>query len=113
MRPFALVAGLFAAAAYAGAPSCTGAPCMTADQAQEVATHFATLIKAFQASDAEKWLTPDFTDYSSSVTTLINNGCPGPLDLNAATFTDRASFIQGQGAQPPIPFEYVKARAAV
>ena len=105
MRSFALAAGLFAAAAFAGAPSCNSPPCLSAVEAQEVATHFETLIKAFQPSDAEKWLTPDFTDYSSSVNTLINSGCAGPLPLEAPTFSSRAEFIKGQGSQPPIPFE--------
>lgn len=86
---------------------------MTADQAQEVATHFELLIKAFQTSDAEQWLTPDFTDYSSSVSTLINAGCAGPVDLDGPTFTNRAGFIAGQGAQPPIPFEYVERNNGV
>lgn len=105
MRSFALAAGLFAAAALAGAPDCNGPPCMTAVQAQEVATHFETLIKAFDASDAEQWLTKDFTDYSSSVNTLINFGCTAPQPLDGATFSSRDAFIAGQGSQPPIPFK--------
>ncbi len=106
MRSFALTAGLFAAAAFAGAPSCNGPPCMTGTQAQTVADNFETLIKAFQASDAENWLTPDFEDYSSSVNTLIDSGCPaGPVALDSATFDSRAAFIAGQGSQPPIPFK--------
>lgn len=71
-----------------------------------VADHFESLNKSFRTTDAEQWLTENFTDFSSSVNTLINEGCSGPLDLNAPTFTSRDAFIAGQGAQPPIPFEY-------
>ena len=48
-----------------------------------------------------------FHDYSDSVNTLIDNGCPnGPKALggSTATFSSRAAFEAGQGGQPNIPF---------
>ncbi|EMC94242.1 hypothetical protein BAUCODRAFT_36711 [Baudoinia panamericana UAMH 10762] len=79
--------------------------CMTYDQATVVANNFKSLIAAYSDADAIEFLTPDFTDYSDSVSTLINSGCAGPQPLGAATFTDRPSFMKGQGSQPAIPFE--------
>lgn len=109
MRTSAVATGLFAAAAYAtSAPTCEGPPCMTAAQAQTVATNFGDLISAYSTANAEAYLTADYTDYSSSVNTLIDYGCPaGPVPLDAPTFTSRAAFIKGQGSQPDIPFKYV------
>jgi hypothetical protein len=78
--------------------------CMSYDQAQVVANNFKTLIAAYSDDFADQVLTVDFEDYSDSVTELINSGCTGPQPLGAATFTDRAAFKQGQGSQPPIPF---------
>lgn len=79
--------------------------CMTYEQATVVANNFKTLIAAYSDELADQVLTTDFTDYSDSVTELINSGCQGPQPLGAATFDSLASFKAGQGAQPAIPFE--------
>jgi len=79
--------------------------CMTYDQAQVVANNFKTLIAEYSNSFADQTLTVDFEDYSDSVTELINSGCTGPQPLGSVTFDSRASFEQGQGSQPAIPFE--------
>ncbi|KAF2857723.1 hypothetical protein K470DRAFT_260548 [Piedraia hortae CBS 480.64] len=81
------------------------ASCMTNYDAQKVATNFKTLIDNYSDDLADAALTEGFSDYSDSVTTLIDSGCTGPQALGAATFDSRESFKAGQGAQPPIPFE--------
>ena len=106
MRSFLLNAGIFAAAAFAASTQeCLNAPCLTVSSAQTVASHFESLITAFKASDAQAYLTTDFTDYSGSVNTLINGGCPNGASLDGPTFTSQAAFIAGQGKQPSIPFQ--------
>ncbi|KAK4541063.1 hypothetical protein LTR36_008288 [Oleoguttula mirabilis] len=79
--------------------------CMTYDQAQVVANNFKTLIASYSDALADQVLTVDFTDYSDSVTELINSGCTGPQALGSVTFDSRAAFEAGQAAQPAIPFE--------
>ncbi|KAF2772407.1 hypothetical protein EJ03DRAFT_348784 [Teratosphaeria nubilosa] len=79
--------------------------CMSADEAQQVATNFKDLIASYSDSLANQTLTTDFTDTSDSVTTLIDSGCTGPESLGATTFASRAAFEAGQGSQPAIPFE--------
>jgi len=81
-----------------------GGKCMSDTQAQQVATNFGNLIADYSDALADSSLTTDFTDYSSSVNTLINSGCTGPQDLDAATFTSLAQFKAGQSGQPAIPF---------
>jgi len=119
MRSFtALAAGLFAASVIAtplglvekrtdASEPCDddAPPCMTYDQAQKVANNFKTLISDYSNATAEAVLTVDFTDYSDSVTELINSGCKGPQALGEATFDSRVAFEAGQGSQPNIPFE--------
>jgi len=113
MRSIAIVAGLFAVAALATPTPVKreepcdddAPPCLTYDQATVVANNFGSLISAYSVADANKYLTVDYTDYSDSVTELINGGCTGPQPLGAATFTSRASFEAGQGSQPDIPFQ--------
>lgn len=106
MRAF--IAAIFAVGALA-VPTLTkrdcNDTCMTYDQAFAVATNFKTLIANYSDSLANASMTTDFQDYSSSVNTLINSGCPGPVPLNSATFSTRAAFEKGQAAQPAIPFE--------
>ena len=79
--------------------------CMTYDQATVVANNFKTLIAAYTDDLAEQVMAVDFTDYSDSVTSLINSGCTSPVPFGSQTFTSRASFMSGQAAQPAIPFE--------
>ena len=88
MRSFAFLAGFFAVSAIASplvarkeeADPCDddAPPCMTKDQAQTVADHFKELIAAYSDDKADQYLTVDFTDYSDSVSELINSGCTGP-----------------------------------
>lgn len=89
MRSFALVAGLFAVASVASpllatrTEECDDTPCMTYDQATKVANNFGSLISAYSNASAEAYLTVDFTDYSDSVSELINSGCPdGPATVS-------------------------------
>lgn len=79
--------------------------CMTDDQATHVANNFKGLISAYSNASADAVLCSGFTDYSDSVSELINNACAnGPATLGAPTFTSRTSFEAGQGGQPDIPF---------
>ena len=64
-----------------GAPS-YGTPCMTKDQAQHVAQNFETLISYYTDEIALASLTVDFTDWSDSVNTLINQGCTSPAPVS-------------------------------
>lgn len=85
------------------------ATCMSTDEAQRVAENFKNLINLeFNTTLAKTALTKDFTDYSDSVTELINSGCYGPQPLTEATFTNRKAFIDGQSSQPPIDFEILQ-----
>lgn len=83
--------------------------CLSASEAQQVATNYGTLIATYTDALAEVALAENFTDYSESVNTLIN-GCPQgsaaqTLPLLAATFSNLTQFEIGQGQQPPINFE--------
>jgi hypothetical protein len=83
--------------------------CMTAAEADQVATAWGTLIASYNEALADAVLTTNFTDYSESVNTLINS-CPQgdaakPLDLLSASFTSREMFKIGQGQQPAINFQ--------
>jgi len=79
--------------------------CMSQAEAQQVADNFQSLIADYSVDDANAFLSEDFMDYSDSVSSLIDAGCTGPQPLGDATFSSRAAFEAGQGAQPPIPFE--------
>jgi len=115
MRAFALAAGLCAVAAIAKPVSLARSdvdpcdddapPCMTYEQASTVASNFRELIVNYSNASAQAYLTTNFTDYSSSVNTLIDNGCSTPQPLDAATFVGLAAFESGQGGQPSIPFD--------
>ena len=89
MRSF-IVAGLFAVAAMASPliareEDCDETPCMTYDQASTVANNFGSLISNYSNASAIAYLTPDFTDYSDSVSELINGGCPdGPQTVRSS-----------------------------
>ena len=67
MRAFAFAAGLFAASAVAntidardGPCDENACPCMTMDQATQVANNFRDLIVAYSDAKANEYLTPDF-----------------------------------------------------
>lgn len=99
MRSSAVLAGFFAVSALAtplgvverkeAADPCddNAPPCLTYEQAQTVADHFKELIAAYSDAKADEYLTVDFTDYSDSVSELINSGCTGP----AVVSTDRSN----------------------
>jgi hypothetical protein len=52
--------------------------CMSASEAQQVATNFKDLIASYSNATADATLTTGFHDYSDSVIELINSGCTGP-----------------------------------
>ncbi|KAF2718378.1 hypothetical protein K431DRAFT_287661 [Polychaeton citri CBS 116435] len=82
--------------------------CMSDSDAQGVSDNFKELIANYSDELADAALTTDFTDYSSSVNTLINNGTagePGDIPLLSPTFSSLEQFKAGQSAQPPIPFD--------
>ncbi|KAI6807116.1 hypothetical protein KC332_g11500 [Hortaea werneckii] len=82
--------------------------CLSNREAQQVATNYGLLISNYSDELANAVLSPDFTDYSESVNTLINS-CPQgsaaiSLPLLAPTFSNRTQFEIGQGQQPLINF---------
>jgi len=84
--------------------------CLSRHDAQVVATNYGTLIATYTTALAEVALSPDFTDYSESVNTLIDE-CPQGAAAEAITipllspsFTNRTQFEIGQGQQPAINF---------
>lgn len=88
-----------------------GEACMTDADAQQVVTNYANLIRAYTDELAVAALTPDFTDHSESVNSLIDT-CPQgnasqarTIPLLEASFTSRKQFMVAQGQQPAINFE--------
>ena len=112
MRSSIIAAATFAIGALAGGPiypyfqkrDCNDT-CMTYDQATVVANNFKTLIASYSDDLADQVLAVDFTDYSDSVTSLINSGCTSPVPFGSMTFDSRSAFESAQAAQPAIPFE--------
>jgi hypothetical protein len=88
-----------------GSKSKRDGTCMSASDAQQVATNFGTLLTDYTDELANATLTEGFDDYTSSVATLIDNGCTGPQSLTEVTFAGRAAFEAAQSGQPAIPFE--------
>ncbi|EMC98285.1 hypothetical protein BAUCODRAFT_419645 [Baudoinia panamericana UAMH 10762] len=82
--------------------------CLTKSEAQQIATNYGVLIANYSTALADAALSPNFTDYSESVNTLINQCSQGAaalqLPLLAPTFTNRTTFEIGQGQQEPINF---------
>lgn len=83
--------------------------CMSTSEAQVVATNWGTLIANYTDELAIAATAENLVDYSESVNSLINT-CPQgaaaqTLPLLAASFSNRAQFMEGQGQQPPINFE--------
>jgi hypothetical protein len=113
------VASVLALGAFARPQGPNGAPnrrwggdnfCLTRYEAQQVATNYGNLIASYSTSLAQVALSPDFTDYSESVNTLIDE-CPQgsaaqaqTVPLLMATFSNRTAFETGQGQQPQINF---------
>lgn len=82
-----------------------GRQCITQAEGEEAADVFRQLIQEYSDEVALKYLTEDFVDVSSSVNGIINAGGDKPFPLDQPTFNSRQEFIDGQGAQPQIPFE--------
>ena len=82
--------------------------CMSREDALNVAGTFQSLIQGYTVGQALAALTPDFVDYSSAVSIIINRGGSGPEDVTAPIFTSREEFMRGHGTQEPIPFETLK-----
>jgi hypothetical protein len=58
---------------------------MSDSQAQTVATNFKDLIATYSDELANATVAEDFVDYSSSVNTLIDSGCTGPVSVSLYT----------------------------
>lgn len=82
--------------------------CMSREDAIKTAATFQSLIQGYTKEEALAALTPDFIDYSSAVSIIINRGGSGPEDVTAPIFTSRDEFMEGHGTQEPIPFETLK-----
>lgn len=82
--------------------------CMSREDAIKTAETFQSLIQGYTREEALAALTPDFIDYSSAVSIIINRGGSGPEDVTAPIFTSRDEFMEGHGTQEPIPFETLK-----
>lgn len=83
--------------------------CLNDEDAHLIANNYGTLIASYSSALADQVLSENFTDYSESVNTLINE-CPQgsaaiQLPLLSPTFSDRVSFEAGQSQQPAINFE--------
>ena len=74
MRFFSTILAL-AGASYVSA---NRGSCMNNAAAQQVADNFGSLIADLDPALARAALASDFSDYTDSVATLINGGCPGP-----------------------------------
>ena len=78
---------VFTVSAFA-AGSFAASACMNDKAAQQVATNFKDLIAEYSDELADAALTEDFTDYSDSVTELINSGCQGPQAVRRSSSRD-------------------------
>lgn len=89
-------------------PSSPPTPCLCSQDVTRIADAYSTLIGGpFSTSLAQQILSPDLIDYSDSVKSLINVGCPGPFPIGpppSPLYTNSSGFILGQGSQPPFPF---------
>lgn len=76
--------------------------CMPAEDAQRVARTFQSIIRGYTKKQALAALTPDFVDYSSAVSIIINKGGSQPEDVTKPVFTSRDEFMEGHGTQEPV-----------
>ncbi|CAD0115512.1 unnamed protein product, partial [Aureobasidium uvarum] len=79
--------------------------CISAPDASLIATSFGLTISNYTEALAVQLFTNNFTDQSDSVNTLIHEPGLQAKDLGSLTFTSKAEFLAGQGAQPPVPFK--------
>lgn len=82
--------------------------CMPREDALKVAETFQSIIRGYTKEQALAALTPDFVDYSSAVSIIINKGGSEPEDITKPIFTSREEFMQGHGTQEAIPFDTIK-----
>ncbi|KAF2211872.1 hypothetical protein CERZMDRAFT_42226 [Cercospora zeae-maydis SCOH1-5] len=105
---FGLLAFAFADKPAAKAQECNGSsgqPCLDDAAAQKVAENFRSLISNYSNETAVAVLSPNFTDYSDGLATLMNKGCPnGAKVLGEPSVTSREQYQAGQSSQPNIPF---------
>ena len=80
--------------------------CMPREDAQRVAETFQSIIRGYTKEQALAALTPDFVDYSSAVSIIINRGGSGPEDVTEPIFRSRDEFMGGHGTQEPIPVSF-------
>lgn len=81
--------------------------CLSDSDAQDLVNGFVQLIGAFTVDLADKILSPDFTDTSSSINFLEASigAIPGGVTattLSGTTFQNRADFITAQQSQPSV-----------
>ncbi|KAI4731181.1 hypothetical protein E4T49_00786 [Aureobasidium sp. EXF-10728] len=81
------------------------ATCISGPDASLIATSFGLTISNYTEALAVQLFTNNFTDQSDSVNTLIHEPGLQAKDLGSLTFTSKAEFLAGQGAQPPVPFK--------
>ncbi|CAD0014776.1 unnamed protein product [Aureobasidium pullulans] len=82
----------------------SNATCISASDASLIATSFGLTISNYTEALAVQLFTSNFTDQSDSVNTLIHEPGLQASDLGSLTFSSKAEFLAGQGAQPPVPF---------
>lgn len=81
------------------------AKCLTQASVDYLTDGFAGLISAYSNENAQTLLSDDFIDYSDSINSLI--GAP----VGVPTFPNKAAFMAGQGAQPPVPMNITAIEA--
>jgi hypothetical protein len=96
MRSFTVFGmALLAAACAVAAPSGhDGDYCLCAEEAHRVAKNFQQMFSNYTDELALRILSPDFSDFTDSVSWLMNNGteCPSPVSistLDQLSYTDR------------------------
>jgi len=83
-------------------PSVTA--CLLESDANTLATNFGLLVSNYSQKLANETLAVDFTDYSESVNSLIDNGGTAPQALLGETFSSRAAFESLSSKQASVPF---------
>lgn len=87
MRSFGAVlatTSLLAAGSALAEPMRRGDSCLAQADAQQLATNFGLLLTNYSDDLADAALSTTFSDYSDSVTTLIDSGCTGPQPVSVA-----------------------------
>lgn len=79
--------------------------CLCSTSAHQTADNIQKFFSAYTNEFARRLLTKDMVDYTDSVQFLMNNGTNCPQPLGTATFPDRKTLIDAQGAQGSIPWE--------